>query len=600
MPMSFATVDRLSACQVKLTGEWLTLHLPSGYYRYYPSQSLWEVNPSFLRLLGCRSEEAFRALAPSVLASPSRREFWSGASLCGRSFSGMCSWPVAGGGERSMKEIIRGVDDTALGVFCWEGVLTPESALGRVPRQLAAAEFWSSFGRLSSKLFHHVDTPSRESVIAARAVAGFLKNWSDGSSSGQVLSALLAFITASVPARVSLDADLSGENVLLDTAPAELCGILLSLVHNALRSCGSTGRIGIFSHAEPLPDSRDQGLRVTVTDSGQGIPQDLRTHIRRPLFTTSGDGGTGLGLSAAAEIAYRRGGMLSIDASPSGGTAVTLRLPARSIHPAIASRPQSTPDEPRILVAHSDPEFAVSLCNRFSGIGVEADYVSDGSAAIEAISTRGKHYDVVVAELELPGVFGLELARLISRADPTARLLFLGQPATAQHLKVAPRFEVVSPNAHVQGLLHLIRRLRGEGQQAAGPVILVADDDPLVRGFIADAVSSVAGEILEAADGAEVLQLLQARSVDLLIVDLFMPEIEGLETIRSIRRNTDSLRILAISGAPDVFLKTARMLGADVILQKPVTPSALLSTIATLLGPMQTVNDTPSESVALP
>lgn len=592
------------------------LHLPCGYYRYYPSESLWEVNPSFLRILGCNTEEAFRALAPAVVAAPSRQEFWSGASLCGQSLSGCSSWPVVGGAERSMKEIIRGIADSELGFFCWEGILMPESAHGRIPRQLAAAEFWSSFGRLSAGLFHRLgagplprpasNTTStaagastagaHEAADMADEVAQYLHEWSDGVFSRQVLSRLAAFVSASVPPGVTVNSDLCDEDLLLDTAPAELCGILLSLVHNAIRSCGTSGAIRIASQSCTQPNTPGAFLAVTIADTGSGIPAKLRTHVRRPLFTTAGEGGTGLGLSATAEITFRRGGMLSLDSSPDGGTVVTLQLPARIAAAPAKPATSSTKHDTRILIAHGDPQIAASLAKRLASAGVETDCIHDGASLVERVSSASDHYDVVAADLQLPGLFGLQLARLLSKADPTAHLFFLGDPASASRRGVTPKFEVVSPNAPTEDLLNLIRRLRGEGPQPAGPVVLVADDDPLVRGFIADAVSSIAGEVLEAGDGAEAMEILQARPVDVLIVDLFMPEIEGLETIRSIRRKSDLPRILAISGAPDVFLKTARMLGADVILKKPVTPSALLSTIARILGPGEPTSDAPAVS----
>jgi len=72
----------------------------------------------------------------------------------------------------------------------------------------------------------------------------------------------------------------------------------------------------------------------------------------------------------------------------------------------------------------------------------------------------------------------------------------------------------------------------------------------------------------------------------LMITDIFMPEQEGMETIQAVRREFPNLAIIAFSGkAPDVYLKTARLLGAQAILQKPVRLESLLEAVRAALRP---------------
>lgn len=105
-----------------------------------------------------------------------------------------------------------------------------------------------------------------------------------------------------------------------------------------------------------------------------------------------------------------------------------------------------------------------------------------------------------------------------------------------------------------------------------GPVMIV-DDDALLRKHIALITSTFCSEVLEAPDGAAALELLEQRPLALVITDLVMPRVEGVELIQSILECYPETAVLAISGggrARDTFyLKMATRLGADAILQKP-------------------------------
>ena len=118
-----------------------------------------------------------------------------------------------------------------------------------------------------------------------------------------------------------------------------------------------------------------------------------------------------------------------------------------------------------------------------------------------------------------------------------------------------------------------------------GSRILVVDDDPefraLVRPFLADMDYSVK----EAADGRLALQLLSQNRFDAVILDVVMPECEGLESIQAIRKRGFGCPILATSGASSrsEYLRMARHLGAAAVLEKPVSREGLRATLQELL-----------------
>ena len=118
------------------------------------------------------------------------------------------------------------------------------------------------------------------------------------------------------------------------------------------------------------------------------------------------------------------------------------------------------------------------------------------------------------------------------------------------------------------------------------PMVIVADDDEDVRTILAWYLSQEGYDVLKAADGRDALKLLAAHpEVRVALIDLVMPNQEGIETIRAIRKR-GGVRIIAMSGAFDgKFLATARFLGADATLLKPITPIQLHDTLADIMRP---------------
>ena len=119
--------------------------------------------------------------------------------------------------------------------------------------------------------------------------------------------------------------------------------------------------------------------------------------------------------------------------------------------------------------------------------------------------------------------------------------------------------------------------------------ILVIDDVSEVRLFIRNCLEEAGYSVLEADNGNTGIAAFRRNPVDLVIVDLFMPEKEGIETIIELRKGYPNLKILAISGGipkygPDNLLYSAKMLGADDCLNKPFTVQQLLDVIEKLLA----------------
>ena len=114
--------------------------------------------------------------------------------------------------------------------------------------------------------------------------------------------------------------------------------------------------------------------------------------------------------------------------------------------------------------------------------------------------------------------------------------------------------------------------------------ILVIEDDDQTRHMLAEMMRRAGYEVLEAPDGRVGVELFRTERVDLVITDILMPEKDGLETIRDMKRESPDVRIIAISGGGRTglldFLPVARRLGANRTFAKPTDRRELLSAVA--------------------
>jgi len=116
--------------------------------------------------------------------------------------------------------------------------------------------------------------------------------------------------------------------------------------------------------------------------------------------------------------------------------------------------------------------------------------------------------------------------------------------------------------------------------------ILVVDDEEDVRRLACLILREAGFTVFEAANGVQALEQVAQHPVDLVVLDLVMPEKEGAETVQALRKLRSELPVLAISGVvgADFYLHAAKMLGASATLRKPFTREQLIGAIEPLLG----------------
>lgn len=126
------------------------------------------------------------------------------------------------------------------------------------------------------------------------------------------------------------------------------------------------------------------------------------------------------------------------------------------------------------------------------------------------------------------------------------------------------------------------------GTLQAQLTVAVADDMPEIRSLAREWLTAAGHKVVCACNGAELLQIVRHQAVDLVITDVMMPDTDGFEVIRALRRSHPDVRIVTISGGAPVMsmgdcLKVAQALGAHAVLPKPFTRKQLFATVTACL-----------------
>jgi DNA-binding response OmpR family regulator len=118
-------------------------------------------------------------------------------------------------------------------------------------------------------------------------------------------------------------------------------------------------------------------------------------------------------------------------------------------------------------------------------------------------------------------------------------------------------------------------------------IILLIEDEPLVRQVIAQMLVDAGHEVVEADNGVQGVRLFRVHSPNIVITDIVMPEKEGIEIIREIHEQQTNIPIIAISGIAaygSVYLRAASALGADAVLAKPFSARELVAKVDEVLS----------------
>lgn len=200
---------------------------------------------------------------------------------------------------------------------------------------------------------------------------------------------------------------------------SELREVFVNLIVNAVDAMPRGGKLLIRSRRE---DSR---LQLQFSDSGMGMPEEIRQKIFEPFFSTKGAQGTGLGLSVSYSIIERHEGSISVVSEPGSGTSFTIDLPAVVAESSYADVSTPTEDTPslRILVVDDERSVRETLAEMLVAVNHEVELAESGQEAIQKM--RQGEFDFVFTDLAMPEMDGWETARMIRRDWPDIRIVLV-------------------------------------------------------------------------------------------------------------------------------------------------------------------------------
>lgn len=229
--------------------------------------------------------------------------------------------------------------------------------------------------------------------------------------------------------------------------PGELRSVLYNIVKNAIEAIDGRGDIVLETHV-------DQGFNVVIVrDTGSGMDSATMTRVFQPFFSTKGmEAGRGLGMSAVHSLVRLHQGDVRVkDSQPGIGTTIELRLPTNS-QAAKRNEPAAPVSEGRHRVLWVDDEAAIrTLAHSYlRALGCKGDIAASGPEALQLLARND--YSLVITDVGMPGMSGLELAEAI-QTDPHRQVPVVALTGWGDTVKVGDR----APDGVLQVLAKPIR-----------------------------------------------------------------------------------------------------------------------------------------------
>jgi PAS domain S-box-containing protein len=363
--------------------------------------------------------------------------------------------------------------------------------------------------------------------------------------------------------------------------------VLTNLVSNAIRYTPERGEIEVKAYLV------EKAVRVDVRDTGIGIAPEDMAHIFERFYRADHPlvqetRGTGLGLSIVKMFVEMHGGRIWVESEPDMGSTFTFILPIPALLEGETRRPVShlTARMRTILVVDDDRDAADVTRRWLESNGYKVVVVGRGRAAEDWAEEQ--HPDLILLDLILPDVSGLDVLRALKKSEVAADIPVVVQSivpddGTAWDLGVVNY--LTKPVSRDDLLRSVEQALTWQGR------ILIVEDDPDTVGFLEAAMRQVGFTSLVAADGYEALAMTRRHRPDLILLDLRLPGMDGFEALTHLKRDavTQTIPIIAISAhVADTERERKRLLalGAAAFLPKPFSIGDLLSEIEAALRPL--------------
>jgi CheY-like chemotaxis protein/HPt (histidine-containing phosphotransfer) domain-containing protein len=413
---------------------------------------------------------------------------------------------------------------------------------------------------------------------------------------------LACHITADVPDAVIGD-------------PSRLRQVVMNLVGNAIKFT-EKGEVVVRVAKESIWEGGCE-LHFSVQDTGIGIPREKQTTVFEAFTQADGSttrkyGGTGLGLTISSKLVEMMGGRLWVDSQPGVGSTFhfLLRLGLQAGQ-AVGLQPEAAVSLAgvRVLIVDDNRTNRWILEEILTSWGLRPVSAGSGEAALQAGAAARRQDDpfrVVLLDVNMPGMDGFEVAARTRAEDPKGRTSILlltsaGRRGDAARCRDLGIEGYITKPVNQSDLLDALMTVLGTSDHAAAPQkslvtrhsireerrrlrVLLVEDNAVNRRVASGLLEKRNYEALAATNGREALEILERQAIDIILMDVQMPVMGGLEATTSIReRERGTGRHVPIIAMTAHAMKGDRerclRAGMDDYVSKPVRPSELYAAL---------------------
>jgi len=353
--------------------------------------------------------------------------------------------------------------------------------------------------------------------------------------------------------------------------------VLMNLVENAIRF---THRGEIYIGVQFVEADADNHVKLMfeVTDSGIGMPEAKTRQLSAELKqTTPGlkiEGAAGVGLTICKNLVMLMGGTLTVDSIENEGTTFRFTTAFRANTQPLAPSIGSDIKGKKVLIIDDNAAVRAMLKNRFEGWNMTVSEAGSGKQALELLSGKPE-LDLIIADLQMPEMDGITLTQSIKKSYADTPIMLLNSTGDESYKKHPGLFssvinkpirrhilkeQVISltrQNAKVTSMSdHSNRQKLSVDFAKQYPLsILIAEDNLMNQKIVGKILNKLGYEPKMTSNGKEVLEEVSNKYYDVILMDVQMPEMDGLEATKMIR--------VCLSDQPVIIAMTANTLQGD-------------------------------------